>query len=125
MVHKLLHLTDPKHRSWQTHSLMVTGGFCLLMASLVNLGYVLYGNTITVLLLRLMVIGLTVGILSHLVLDVLTTAGIYVIPGMKLRLVPKSSMFATGTKWEDIIFKLLMLGIFFIGAYELYTAIIL
>ena len=119
-----MHLTNPHHRSWQTHSILVTGGFCFLMWSIVNLCYVLYGNTTTILLLRLMIVGLTVGVVSHLVLDVLTTAGIHTIPGKKLRLVPKSSMFATGTPWESFIMKLLCLGIILLSGYEVYNAII-
>lgn len=71
-----------------------------------------------------MIVGLTVGVVSHLVLDVLTTAGIHTIPGKKLRLVPKSSMFATGTPWESFIMKLLCLGIILLSGYEVYTAII-
>lgn len=122
-VHKLLHLSNPHHRSWQTHSLLVTGGACFLLWSLVNFWVALYGNTFTLVFLRLCSIGLIVGVLSHLILDVLTTAGIHTIPGKKIRLVPKSSTFATGTKWEGIVFKLLMLGILCILCYEIYTII--
>ena len=64
-------------------------------------------NTVELVLFRLWVTGFSLGVLSHLILDSLTTAGIHIIPGMKFRLVPKSSAFATGGKWELFIQKLL------------------
>jgi membrane-bound metal-dependent hydrolase YbcI (DUF457 family) len=109
LIHKLLHLTKPKHRSWQTHSVLVTGGFCFLLWSLTRLLFALQGNTIETIYLRLIVTGVTLGIASHLVLDSLTTAGIYIIPGYKFRVVPKTKAFATGTRWESMIFRILFI----------------
>lgn len=124
VVHKILHLTNPHHRSWQTHSLLVTGSFCFLLWAIINLCSSMYGNTTTILLLRLMVVGLAVGIASHLVLDAFTTAGIHTIPGKKLRLVPRHSAFATGTVWEGIVMKLLCLGIFLMSSYIMYSVLV-
>lgn len=87
---------------------MVTGGLCLLFMSISTLLFALYGNTIENVFFRLLVIGGCLGVLSHLVLDAFTTAGIHIWPGFKFRLVPKTKTFATGTPWEDGIFKLIM-----------------
>lgn len=108
LVHKILHLTKPKHRSWQTHSLLVTGGLCLLFSAISMLLFALYGNTIENVYFRLITIGGCLGVASHLVLDTLTTAGIYIWPGYKFRLVPKSKAFATGTAWETSVFRVIM-----------------
>lgn len=105
-VHKLLHLTQPKHRSWQTHSLLITGGFCVLMFSLIYAIQKLQLQWISPLglsLITLLLIGLNLGIASHLVLDLFTTAGIWLVPGVKLRLVPKSTTFSTDTTYERIV----------------------
>src|SRR5215469_7517570 len=34
VMHKLLHITNPKHRSWQTHSIYFTGVLCALLVYL-------------------------------------------------------------------------------------------
>ena len=44
-----------------------------------------------------------------MILDSITTDGVHLIPGIKIRLVPRKSVFGTGTKWEDGIFVLLLL----------------
>lgn len=112
-INKILRLTGSKHRSWQTHSILVTGGFCLLLFALVFLGntYIGLDNSIDWACLRLATIGFICGVVSHLVLDAFTTAGIHIWPGLKLRFVPKTSAFATGGTWEKIVFYTLILGI--------------
>ena len=109
-INKLLRLSGSKHRSWQTHSLLVTGGFCFLLFALVFAGNSLIGVTgaIEWAFLRLAVIGFVAGVSSHLFLDAFTTAGIHIWPGLKLRFVPKKSFFATGGTWEKIWFWVLV-----------------
>lgn len=105
-VHKLLHFSHPKHRSWQTHSLLVTGGFCALLYSLVTYGSALFpglGSTDWI-ILKLIFTGFLTGIVSHLVLDSMSTAGIHIWPGLKFRVVPRSSFFATDSKWETFVY---------------------
>lgn len=108
LVHKILHLTKPKHRSWQTHSILVTGGFCALVYALVTLGDAYFGvgslGSFDWIILRLITIGVIVGIASHLILDAMSTAGIWIFPGLKMRFVPRSSFFATGSKWETFVY---------------------
>ena len=109
-INKVLRLTGAKHRSWQTHSLLVTGGFCFLLFALVFFGNAFLGVTgaIDWAFLRLASIGFIAGILSHLILDAFSMAGIHVWPGFKVRFVPKSSAFKTGGKWETIVFYVLI-----------------
>lgn len=112
-INKILRLTGAKHRSWQTHSLLFTGGCCALMFGLLTLFSLLYSNQylMEIAILRLVLLGFICGIGSHLLLDAFTTAGIFIFPGLKLRFVPKTSTFATGGTWEKIIFWLLIIGI--------------
>ncbi len=113
LVHRLLHLTSPRHRSWQTHSVLVTGGMCALILALVFLGNVYYGYAGSVgwIYIRLVTVGGVVGILSHLLLDAFTTGGIHLIPGTKIRFVFKHPAFSTGGLWESIVYFFLMSGI--------------
>lgn len=106
LVHFFLHKTNPKHRSWQTHSLSVTGGFCTLMFALVSVGDHIWGGLGSAdwVILRLIVVGVLVGIVSHLILDAMSTAGIHTLPGMKIRVVPQTSFFGTGSKWETFVY---------------------
>ncbi len=106
LVHKILHLSQPKHRSWQTHSILVTGGFCALLYSLVTYGAVLFPGLAAIdwTILRLIFVGFLTGLVSHLVLDSMSTAGIHIWPGAKFRVVPRTSFFATGSKWETFVY---------------------
>lgn len=110
VVHKVLHLFHPKHRSWQTHSIIPTALLPILMLAIMFFTGIWESTEIEYTIIRLILVGAGTGILSHLILDAFTTAGIYIVPKLKFRLVPKSSMFATGTKWESFIRVLLYLG---------------
>lgn len=109
LVHKILHLTEPAHRSWQTHSILVTGGLCALLYSLVMWGDKIWGTgslgSFDWIIIRLVTVGFLVGVASHLFLDCMSTAGIWSHPGgFKIRIVPHSSFFATDSKWETFVF---------------------
>ena len=54
-------------------------------------------------ILTTIIFGLVAGWGSHLILDMMTTAGVHIIPGIKIRLVPKSEKFKTGGTWEKIV----------------------
>ena len=116
LVHKILHLSKPTHRSWQTHSILVTGGFCALLYALVMLGDTYFGvgalGSFDWVILRLVVMGVLVGIASHLILDAMSTAGIWIYPGLKLRFVPKTSFFATGSGWETFVYYVCIISSF-------------
>ena len=105
VINKILHIGKCSHRSVQTHSILFTGGFCALLFGILallgmyNLGF--DKNSISI--LRLMILGITFGVASHLIMDCLTTAGIWLVPNVKFRLVPNTTIFKTGGRWEDII----------------------
>ena len=106
LVHKILHLTKPKHRSWQTHCWLVTGGFIGLLFSLLYAMsvYQPFGLTPSeISLIRLIVMGFGIGVVSHLFLDTFTRRGTMIIPGVTFRLVPNSETFSTGTTYENIV----------------------
>lgn len=106
VLHKLLHITKPKHRSWQTHSILVTGGLVALLFSLLYATRVfgwLSLSSFALDVLTLAITGLALGITSHLFLDSFTRSGIWLVPGIKMRLVPNSEKFSTGTTYETIV----------------------
>ena len=110
---KVFGLLDAKHRSWQTHSDLF----------LVALMYALYQMvmetklaTVESVIWSLVGMGFILGVISHLVLDMITTEGIwsFILVGIskvtgkklipkKLRLVPDSKFFSTGGPWESLV----------------------
>lgn len=115
LLNKILHIGKCTHRSVQTHSILFTGGFCALLfgilalLSMYNLGF--DENSISI--LRLMILGINFGVASHLIMDCLTTAGIWLVPKVKFRLVPNTTIFKTGGRWEDIIRVLIYIVIIY------------
>lgn len=114
---KVFGLLDAKHRSWQTHSDLF----------LVALMYALYQMvmetklaTVESVIWSLVGMGFILGVISHLVLDMITPEGIWsillvgvgrvtgnkVMP-KKLRLVPDSKFFSTGGPWESLVRNIL------------------
>lgn len=107
---------NARHRSWQTHS-------DLTLLSLIGLFiWLLVGASLTsseVVLVNIMATGVLLGLISHLVLDSLTTDGIHLLLARlinvtalakskfqlpeKLHLVPKSKFFSCESKWESFI----------------------
>lgn len=110
LVHFLLHLTQPKHRSWQTHSIFFTGGLLALIYALVLLGNATYGELGSTdwVIIRLITVGVIVGVASHMFLDFINPSGIHLYPGFKIRAVPKTAFFATGGRWETIVYYVCM-----------------
>lgn len=110
---KMFGLLDAKHRSWQTHSDLF----------LVALMYALYQMvmetklaTVESVIWSLVGMGFILGVISHLVLDMITPEGIwsFILVGIskvtgkklipkKLRLVPDSKFFSTGGPWESLV----------------------
>lgn len=121
-MYKALGLLDAKHRSWQTHSDLFLAVMLYLALWLVNTAKV---GTVDQVFLRLISIGMILGVISHLILDMLTpegvwslilcvvrkVSGIWSIP-RKIHFVPKSEFFKTGGTWETIIRWLLWLACF-------------
>ena len=127
-INKILHLTtelrkktksknpvlavfDAKHRSWQTHSDLFL--LIMILLSIQAIGSSISGaNSI---IMKLVFTGFILGIISHLILDMLTPEGIWsiVLTGVgkafkinvpeKIHFVPKSKFFATGGSWEKFV----------------------
>lgn len=111
------------HRSWQTHSELTLFLLLILLYMVVSGKFTSLGSIDTA-ILSLIMMGTTLGVFSHLLLDMLTTKGIVFVTGIlinkifklltkqdfkivveRLRFVPKSSKFATDTDWEHFIYK--------------------
>lgn len=117
----LLGVFDAKHRSWQTHSDLFLLLFIMLFYQLVTSPV----QTAETAILRMIISGVTLGVISHYILDLLTPEGIWSIllilinkvlkkklpKGFrlpeKIHLVPNSKFFATDGYWEDLIKGLL------------------
>lgn len=99
-----------KHRSWQTHSIEFTGVLAVLSFVLTIWLGKLYLSTTEFSILYLLVGGISVGVLSHLFLDMLTTEGIKCF-GKRVALVPRSKMFSVSSRWEPFICGLLYVSI--------------
>ena len=106
---KVLSVFDAKHRSWQTHSDLF---LCLVIYLLWRVQT--FGSGVNEVILELILTGFTLGVISHLILDMLTVEGIWSIPAtvlrsrkgtnpVKIRLVPKSRVFFTGGNWEGLV----------------------
>lgn len=122
---KLLFVFDAKHRSWQTHSDLF---LCALIAALVA---ILYGDNSSVssVIFELVALGFIIGVVSHLILDMLTPDGIWVIiPSLikgkrvTVSLVPRTKFFYTGGRWEMIIRVVLCVAIAVFAIRLLYLA---
>lgn len=103
---------DARHRSWQTHSDLFMIVMVLAAGFLMNQAVYSADQAI----IRLICMGLVLGVLSHLFLDMLTPEGVWSVLSVivskafnlrflpkKVHLVPKSEFFKTGGPWENII----------------------
>lgn len=139
-INKVLHLTtklrqngisntalsvlDSKHRSWQTHSDLFFWSILLAIHTIIGM---LSGAG--VIIFKMVSTGFLLGVISHLVLDMLTPEGIWVVPFMlirsvtglnipeKIHFVPKSGFFATGGRWETFVQKLMWMLSFILILY--------
>ncbi len=126
VAYKSSKLLSANHRSWQTHSDLILFIFIFLLSRILNdnIGYGL--SVVDTSILSLVFMGITLGIISHLILDMLTPEGIWCVFGItlnkifrslfkrnikvfpeKLHIVPKAKFFATGSNWELFVRKTL------------------
>lgn len=112
IINKLIHLTGGKHRSWQTHSidiaLLTTFLSYTLPIKLLQYGII---SEVNKEVLTIALFGFSIGWLSHLFSDMLTSAGVrlFCINKKKIALVPKQFMglrFNTGNEWENFVYQL-------------------
>ena len=111
LVHRFLHLFKPRHRSWQTHSIIYTGGICAFLIW-VSMIYGEHFGSLEWKYIRLVLVGASVGVASHILLDALTVSGVYLGSKTKFRLVPKWKMFSGGGVWEAGVYSAILFGIF-------------
>lgn len=112
-----------RHRSWQTHS-DLTLFVILWLLYMVTSGKVSQFGAIDVAVTSLVLTGISMGIIAHFILDILTPDGVYcflwtlfravvmkLFPKVKLykrfHLVPHKEYFATGGAWEAHVRKFL------------------
>lgn len=111
-LYRLLGVFDAKHRSWQTHSDLSFFLICWMLLGIMGSS----GGLLTAegIIIKLISMGLVLGLLSHLVLDMLTPSGVWclafvginrligrkVLPE-KIRFVPNQKFFSTGGTWES------------------------
>lgn len=129
-----LKVFDAKHRSWQTHSDLFLFIVIGLMIALLGGNY----GTANDIIVKLVGTGFVLGLLSHLILDMLTPEGVWsvVLCGIKyasnggkvknyvsckVHLVPKSKFFATGGSWESFVRWFMWLVSFVLLAGILYS----
>lgn len=128
LVYKLLKVLKCTHRSWQTHSELTLAFMLYVLYSLSKVNASSIDATFTL----LMVTGLTIGIISHLILDMLTSEGINFAIGFILkvffprlpifqtiRLVPNWHTFTTGSPYELTIRSVLNVLQFFVLGYAI------
>lgn len=113
IINKLIHITGGKHRSWQTHSidiLAIFGAIGIIFPSIL-----LEYNKISPVnkeVLDILVVGFFSGWASHLLADMMTSAGVRLFCWNKkllIRLVPRhlgKLRFNTGNEWEGFVYKI-------------------
>lgn len=126
--YKIAKFFNASHRSWQTHSELTLISLIALLYGIVSGKFTSLGS-IDITILSIITTGVTLGVFSHLLLDMLTSKGINFCIGIlinkfiqkvtkqrdlkvvieKLRFVPKSGKFATDTAWESFVYKVLRL----------------
>lgn len=109
VVNKIIYYTGGRHRSWQTHSLdigiLFTAGSFYLPNWVYDKGWI---TEINKELATIILVGFSLGWLSHLFSDMLNYTGIRIVcwNKYKIRLVPKQLFgmkFKTGDDWESFV----------------------
>lgn len=119
IVYKFADTFNAKHRSWQTHS-DLTLWILFFIINLVITNNIFSLGLVDLCVLRIILTGLTFGVVAHFILDMITPDGIWItglvilnwllqcinpklsIP-RKIHFVPHNSFFATGNTWEKIV----------------------
>lgn len=112
IINKLIHLTKGKHRSWQTHSIDIT---VISTITLYMIPRILLANgkitAVNAEVMLIIFIGFCSGWISHIVADMMTSAGVRLFcwnKGLIIRLVPKQIgrlKFNTGHEWESFVYR--------------------
>jgi hypothetical protein len=137
-LYHLAGIFDASHRSWQTHSDLTLASVLLLLWAVLS-GHLNFGFSVVDLsIIALVLTGICLGLVAHLVLDMITPEGAWsllfvgvnkvitlvtkhnkpVLPE-KIHFVPHSKFFATGGAWESMICRILKLMTFLSVVYIL------
>lgn len=112
IVNSIIHLTGGTHRSWQTHSLDL---FIGMWGGCIYLNYYLYSikifDDLNYQVIKMLIFAFGSGWLSHLISDMLTVGGVYILILKKknVRLVPRRIgrlEFKTGGDWEGWFYRM-------------------
>lgn len=125
IINKLIHMTNGKHRSWQTHSIDI-----VVIANILSfrLPTYLYNtgllDSINANILSIILLGFSTGWVSHMISDMLTSDGvrIFCFNKKKIALVPKELLgirFNTGNSWEEFVFKITRIMNIIVGIYAI------
>lgn len=112
VINKIIHLTGGKHRSWQTHSIdivVIVTAFAYYAPDMMYR----YGkiSEVNKEVLTIILIGFCAGWISHLLADMMTSAGVRLFCWNKkiiIKLVPRhigKLRFNTGHEWEEFMYK--------------------
>lgn len=111
IINTIIRATGGKHRSWQTHSwdicLVFTIASYQIPRALYNTGKI---SNVNKEVMNIILLGFASGWISHMISDMLTSAGVQVLcfSKKKIALVPKSIgklRFNTGNEWEAFNYK--------------------
>lgn len=112
IINKFIHITGGRHRSWQTHSIDIV--VIVTITSIITPNYLYDKHILTEVnreVLHIILIGFCAGWISHLLADMMTSAGVRLFCWNKkiiIRLVPKQLFgfrFNTGHEWEEFVYK--------------------
>lgn len=132
LLYKVSSVLRCVHRSWQTHSEFT---LALMFVALNLLSRSNFG--VNGIILQYVLTGVIVGFVSHVVLDMLTTDGTPFALGLvlnkvglkfiptKIRLVPRSSFFATGTKYEEVVRRIIRFTSFLLIVYIVWQYVLI
>lgn len=105
VIQKIFSFTGTKHRGWQSHILPVILAFLAYIGTAFGLIFK-HSNGTEITIIGLIVLGLFLGLLSHMILDMMTRQGLK-FGSINLRLVPDMDLFGAGTKYELIVRRIL------------------
>lgn len=109
IINKIIHMTGGKHRSWQTHSIDIVAVVTILSFIIPDRLYVMEKiSKVNMEVLSIIMIGFSLGWMSHIFSDMLTSAGVRLFcwNKFKVALVPKQLFgvrFNTGNEWEHFV----------------------
>ena len=126
MGYRIAKFLSASHRSWQTHSDLTLFSVLFLLWAVMTNFFKWHITSIDVCILSLILTGISIGIVAHFILDMITPEGVWFSGGVllnrllskiskkkvrlfpeKIHFVPKLKCFATGGSWEMFVRKLL------------------